>query len=334
MVKKLVVLVLVILAVGAGCAAAKYFPGKSTIQVLKPKNAILKVALVADSHNNNDLLAKALAQAKAAHVDFVIGLGDYTNTGTIDELNAAKNVFDASGLTYYVTAGDHDLWDSRNKELKVGGGEASMSALDNFRQVFVLSEQEFTKNQIHFVILDNSDIYKGIDAQGWKMVESLSKREVDPQRVDIEDQPLLFVFAHKMSYHPDSAHIMGETTPAVANQAKQVTNLIESTHPCHSGERSDSRMTQSADSGYMEPYGPRPSASGPKARMTSKLCPAVDGFFSGDLHFFANFNSPNGSVKMTTIGAVTREPNPQGPRFGVLTVYDDYTWEVADVEIR
>ena len=60
----------------------------------------------------------------------------------------------------------------------------------------------------------------------------------------------------------------------------------------------------------------------------------VDGFFSGDLHFFARFNSPSQAVKMTTIGAVNSARNFQGPRFAIVTVYSDYSWEVEDVEIR
>ena len=60
----------------------------------------------------------------------------------------------------------------------------------------------------------------------------------------------------------------------------------------------------------------------------------ADGFFSGDLHFFAQFNSPSGNVKMTTIGAVNSARNFQGPRFAVVTVFDDYSWEVEDIEIR
>ena len=60
----------------------------------------------------------------------------------------------------------------------------------------------------------------------------------------------------------------------------------------------------------------------------------VDGFFSGDLHFFAQFNSPANVVKMTTIGAVGSERNFQGPRFAVVTVYSDWSWKVSDIEIR
>jgi hypothetical protein len=60
----------------------------------------------------------------------------------------------------------------------------------------------------------------------------------------------------------------------------------------------------------------------------------VDGFFSGDMHFFARFSSPGNTVKITTIGAVTSERNFQGPRFAIVRVYSDNSWEVEDVEIN
>ncbi len=70
-----------------------------------------KFAVVADSHKDTANLQKALAQAQQEGVKFVIIMGDLSDVGTIEELTATKNVLDASGLTYYVAAGDHDLWD-------------------------------------------------------------------------------------------------------------------------------------------------------------------------------------------------------------------------------
>ena len=238
----------------------------------KPKTAILRFALVADSEDENELLAKALSQAKSAGVNFVIGLGDFTSLGTVEQLTSARNVFDQSGLTYYVTAGDRDLWDSRNR------GEA---ATFNFRQVFGNLSHSI-KEGIQIVILDNSDIYNGI-----------SDAEISNIKYQISNSAqskLTFVFAHKTPFHPQSSHVMGEGNKEVASQANQLIELIEDNN--------------------------------------------VDGFFSGDLHFFARFNSPSGAVKMTTIGAVNSARNFQGPRFAIVTVYSDYSWEVEDVEIR
>src|SRR4030043_1223906 len=105
--------------------------------------------------------------------------------------------------------------------------------------------------------------------------------------------------AQKTPCHPESAHIMGEQSPEVAGQAKELIALIEKEN--------------------------------------------IDGFFSGDLHFFAKFSTNGGStsggkstdgVKITTIGAISKDRNFQGPRFAVVTVLDDYSWEVEDIEIR
>ena len=221
-------------------------------------------------------MAKALAQAKSQNVDFVIGLGDYTNLGTIDELSAAKKVFDESGLAYYVIPGDRDGWDSRQR------GEANTF---NFAQVFGSAEQNeqtFSKNGVQFVLVDNSDIY------------SLSDLSILSNLSNLNRGRLVFVFAHKTPFHPDSSHIMGEDSAAVARQAKEFLELLEKNR--------------------------------------------VDGFFAGDMHFFARFSatggSPKNSVKITTVGAVAQERNFQGPRFAVLKVYEDYSWEVEDLEIK
>lgn len=236
------------------------------------KKPILRFALVADSENDNDLLVKALDQAKGSGVNFVIGLGDWSSIGTVDQLTSVKQVFDKSGLTYYLTSGDHDLWDSRNR------GD---DALTNYKQIFGQPSRDFEENEVQFVIVDNSDIYKGISPEEWQEVNSKLKSQ---------KAKLTFVFAHKTPFHPQSGHVMGEDNAEVAKQAKQFMDLMESSK--------------------------------------------ADGFFSGDLHFFAEYKSPSGNVKITTVGAVDSDRNFQGPRFATVTVYNDYSWEVNDVEIR
>ena len=162
--KKILLLVLIILCIVLGYSfASSKFSGKEK-ETKVSKNPILKIGLVADSENENELLARALSQAKAANVDFVIGLGDWTSTGTMAELEPVKAAFDRSGLPYYLTAGDHDLWDSRNR------GE---DALSNYRMVFGSAEQIITRSGMQFVILDNSDIYKGIAPKDWNLLENV-----------------------------------------------------------------------------------------------------------------------------------------------------------------
>ena len=259
--------------------------------------SLVRVALVADSHNENELLAKALEQAKGMGINFVIGLGDYTNLGTVEELRQAREVFENSKLEYYLTAGDRDGWESRGK------------GSDNFGEVFGKSSQIIERNGVQFVLLDNSNLYSGISNQDWRLLEETVRQRAKGDK-DSNDSvssgssvtlPLVFVFAHKTPFHPDSSHVMGEDSAAVAEQAKELLGILEGR-------------------GSRESQGSRGKA--------------VDGFFSGDLHFFARYQSPSKIVKMTTVGAVASERNFQGPRFSVLTVYDDYSWEVEDVEIR
>ena len=314
--KKILLLLLVLLSIFLGYSFG--FDGMNKQEEFtKPKNELLKIGLVADSHNENELLAKALAQAKELHVDFVIGLGDYTNLGTVEELTAAKKVFDDSGLSYFMTAGDRDGWENRER------GEVNLA---NFNALFGPSTQTFEEKGVQFVLLDNSDIYSGISQEDWETLNSKlpSFAKASPGE-QIPNSKLKFVFAHKTPFHPDSAHIMGEDSARVADQAKRLIKLIE-----------DKR---------------------------------VDGLFTGDLHFFATFfasprivtkatgidvpvalhnnaqfsskggsasggYSPSASVKISTIGAVASVRNFQGPRFGVLTIYDDYSWKVGDVPIR
>lgn len=275
--KILLLVVLVVISVFLGYSLSKtsvkvpLFEENEQENAQKAKKAVLKIAIVSDSGGENDLLKRALTQAQGKGIDFVIGLGDWTTIGTIAQLSVAKQVFDDSKLEYYVTAGDHDLWASRNR----GDDPAT-----NFNQSFGKAAHLIEKNRIQIVILDNSDIYKGIASDSWELLFNGLKKDVK----------LRFVMAHKTPFHPDSDHIMGQDAQNVKAQAENLLAILEE------GQ--------------------------------------IAGFFSGDLHFFAQFKTPKNAVKITTIGAVASQKNFQGPRFATVTVYDDYSWEVEDIEIR
>ena len=222
----------------------------SSTSVKKP---ILRIALVADSHSDNENLRKALRQAGGMGINLVIGLGDYTNVGTLEELRQAKQVFE--------------------------------------------------REKVLFVILDNSDIYKGISQEDWEILRKVTEATKEPKEPKVKEtsgssgsygpsvtSKLTFVFAQKTPFHPDSKHVMGSDSEEVSRQARKLIELLEEKK--------------------------------------------VGGFFSGDLHFFAQFKSPSGLVKMTTVGAAAKERNFQGPRFAILTVFDDYSFDVEDIEIR
>lgn len=244
------------------------------------KMEILRVALLADSEDDNEKLTRAIDQIRVSKVDFAVFLGDLTRLGEVQKLEEVQEILDKSGVKYYVTAGDHDLWAARND---------GKDAHAYFDQVFGHGSQVVKSKNVVFTILDNSDIYKGISDEDWLLLKNST----------YDEGKLHFVLAHKTPFHPQSSHVMGAENPDVARQAKELMVQLEEDK--------------------------------------------IDGFFSGDLHFFAQFSSKEGAtssnnlangVKITTIGAVSAERNFQGPRFAIMKVFDDYTWEVEDREIR
>lgn len=252
-------------------------PESPTEEGSKPAGSgklLVRFALVADSHNNNENLAKALSSARKEGVKFVIGLGDYTDVGTIDELQKAKEAFVSSGLPYYVTAGDHDLWDARDK------GHVSS---DRFSEVFGSTFQSFSDSNIRFIILFNSDNYEGVDALQKKWLKDVLESQ------EAKEAKKVLVFLHEPLYHPSSDHMMGKVTPSLANQALELTQIMK-------------------EGGVSE-------------------------VFAGDVHNFGRYDDPKSGLKMTVVGALTSERNVQKPRFAIVDVFEDGSYNVQDLEL-
>lgn len=172
-------------------------------------NPAFKFLVAADSHSDNDNLSKAISQGKQAYPDlkFIIGLGDYTEVGTVDELKNAKSRLDSSSLRYFLIPGDHDLWDCRNR---------SMPAVSCFNQVFGPNYQAFTFENFKFLLLDNSDNYTGLgeDQLDWLTSELEKAKE--------EKVKGIFVFLHEPLYHPSSEHVMGWVEKKLKFQAGEL----------------------------------------------------------------------------------------------------------------
>lgn len=168
---------------------------------------VFKFLALSDSHSDNNNLKKAINQAKEKYPDiqFIVGLGDYTEVGTPDELRSAKQEFDLSGLRYFVIPGDHDLWDSRDKQKQPG---------ENFRQVFGPLYQSFTFENFRFLLLDNSDNYQGLGEEQERWIEDNLEKQ--------EDTRGMLIFIHEPLFHPSSDHFMGRMEPKVKQQAKSL----------------------------------------------------------------------------------------------------------------
>ncbi len=172
---------------------------------------ILTVALVADSHTDNEYLRKALTQAKSKGAQLVIGLGDYTNVGTEEELAAAKETFASADLPFYVTPGDHDMWFGRQQGV---GANAFFNKAFGWRPGSQ-SYQEFEQEGVRFILLDTADNELGISAEQWEFLEKT-----------LPGKKLTFVLMHETPYHPHSEHIMGRIKPEVASQAGKLRKLL------------------------------------------------------------------------------------------------------------
>lgn len=197
-----------------GQQASKQVPSELS-SLPKEATAAFKFLLVADSHTDNVDLHKAIDQAKNQVPDlkFIIGLGDYSDVGTVDELKNAKQEFDSSAIRYFVLAGDHDLWDSRNKQLP---------PTTNFNQVFGPVYQSFAYDNFLFLLLDDSDDYKGLgDTQPKWLEDELEKATGQPFKG-------IFVFLHEPLFHPSSDHVMGKTEPSLKQQARDLMYQLRS----------------------------------------------------------------------------------------------------------
>lgn len=191
----------------------KLMPEGDQDSVDTSRTPLFKFLLVADSHSENNYLNKALNQGKAMDVKFVIGLGDYTEVGTIDEFKKTKAEFDATGIRYFLVPGDHDFWDARDKR---------KAAHENFIQIFGPTYQAFTYNNIRFILLDNADNYLGL---GETQINWLNQ-ELERTRQDAEVKQIM-VFLHEALYHPSSTHIMGMEEPKLKDEALGLAKLLK-----------------------------------------------------------------------------------------------------------
>lgn len=174
------------------------------------RELVLKVAIIADSHDNSDNLKKALNLIKDNGVKTVFFLGDYTNFGDLESLQAAKSIMDESGLVYYSLPGDHDLRITNN----TGGW-------DNYNQVFGNSTRNsVTINGIKFVMLDNSANYTLIGS------EELSKfeNELPGAEFVLLSQPIYYPLVSMTK--PVMGYVNGETVPDVKDQAGKILLMI------------------------------------------------------------------------------------------------------------
>lgn len=188
-------------------------PSQNSPAPIQQKPVNFSFVIVSDSHGENSYLEKALSQAKEkGDLKFIIGLGDYTEVGTIEQLKQAKQILDASSLRYFLAPGDHDLWDARDK---------GQNADSNFIDVFGPTYQSFTYNNIRFLILNNADNYTGMSDAQMKWLG------VQLEQAKTEGNIAVYAFMHEPLYHPSSDHVMGAVNKDLKLQAKSLIHTLK-----------------------------------------------------------------------------------------------------------
>ncbi|OGC49985.1 hypothetical protein A2716_02950 [candidate division WWE3 bacterium RIFCSPHIGHO2_01_FULL_40_23] len=167
---------------------------------------ILKIALLSDSHNDNDNLASAITKSTDIGAQAIVFLGDYTSVGSLDELKKAKEAMDTSTLPYYSVPGDHDLWKS----------EGSL----NFTSVFGQRYGSLAINGVKLILIDNSDNEIGVDKDQLKWFSE--------ELESVDGNVQTFVFMSNPLYNSDGFKLMGENNEAVSDQAALLLSLIRS----------------------------------------------------------------------------------------------------------
>lgn len=175
-------------------------------QSIGNKKIINRFAVLSDTHSDSDYTKKAVKQAKEAGAGYLIHSGDWTKVGTIEEFKNQKQIFDLSGLPYYGVMGDHDRWQSAEK---------------NFELVFGPRFESFDRGGFHHILIDSSDIKNGLgnDQLSW------FERDLEGNR-----SKKIIIIMHLPIYHPTSDRTISDKSgsdPERQRQTQRFLNLIK-----------------------------------------------------------------------------------------------------------
>jgi len=113
-------------------------------------------AAIADIHSSINKLHNAIDKINQSNAKFTIIYGDVTDVGAEEELEEIYKVIQKSKKITYILPGDHDLWSGRDK---------TKDPFIFFNNKFGKTPQNFIKESVHFIFVNNADIYKGIPEQ-------------------------------------------------------------------------------------------------------------------------------------------------------------------------
>lgn len=159
---------------------------------------IVKIAIMADVHSDEEELRRMLVKAKEAQVEMVVVAGDLTINGKMAELSKVKAVLDESGLNYEVIPGNHEY------------------SLENFNNFFGKDYQSVKIGEVKLILINNA--YKN----------GLGEEQLEWIRGEVAECRALTCLAimHKPLNNFFSAHVMGEGDEGVTEEASWLRKLL------------------------------------------------------------------------------------------------------------
>jgi len=177
-----------------------------TEEIVLPKNEIVEekkeikktIAVVADIHDDNETLKKAIEKMKENGVSLLLVAGDLTINGKETELKIVKETLENGGIDYLVTPGNHDIY------------------LNKYQGIFERNYLSTVKDNLKIILIDNSN-WRGLGDEQKKWIESESR---DCLKINC------LVVMHKPLGHYLTKHVMGENSEKVTAEAEWLNDLL------------------------------------------------------------------------------------------------------------
>lgn len=167
---------------------------------------------IADVHNSVVNLKQSTNLINQNDSDFIIGLGDYTNTGTDAEFAKISEILKLFSKQAFYLPGDHDLWNGRDK---------TDNPLIYYHTYFSDPPEALVHKDVTFIFINNADIYQGVSKEEEGRIM---------QHIAQASTPTLVIVSHKPMYHPLTIHRMGyineEKVEKVAFQAERIVQKV------------------------------------------------------------------------------------------------------------
>ena len=164
---------------------------------------VTEFAIVSDTHSDTQQSEKALQQIKSLGLGYIVHTGDWTKVGTREELLEQKKLFDNTGLPYWGIMGDHDRWQSQEK---------------NFDSVFGARYEVFEKNSITHILMDSSDLNNGLGEAQLDWLELVLKKNKYKKKL---------IFMHLPAYHPTSDRTVASKAGQDSSREQEVNRFLK-----------------------------------------------------------------------------------------------------------